>query len=109
MALSIPKQTINPKGFYPQQIQVLNELYDWYHNPHSLEFVLKGFAGTGKTYIIKYFINKIVSTAFCVTAPTHKALRVIENQVGHKGKTLHSLHGLRPNTDLATFNIDNVQ
>jgi len=108
MALSIPKQHVNPSGFYPQQIEALNKLYDWYHNPNSLEFVLKGFAGTGKTYIIKYFIKHIVSTSFCITAPTHKALRVIENQVGYKGKTLQSLHGLRPNTDLATFSIDNV-
>jgi len=109
MALHIPRQGVNPEGFYPQQVLALNMLYDWYHNPMNFECTLKGFAGTGKTYILKYFIEHIVDKSFCITAPTHKALRVVENHIGRKGKTLQSLHGLRPNTDLATFSIDNPQ
>jgi exodeoxyribonuclease-5 len=70
---------------------------------------LYGAAGTGKTYLLKEFIDKHVKMALAVTAPTHKALRVAEKSTGRKGKTFQSLHGLRPDFDLEDFNIDNVK
>lgn len=69
---------------------------------------LSGFAGTGKTTLIDSFL-KSYTKRVAVTAPTHKAVSVISKILDRTGKTLHSLHGLRPNTNLATFDIDNVQ
>lgn len=96
-------------GLFPQQRQAINKLVEWY-NSDSLEFTLSGYAGTGKTHVLSTFLKMISKRALCcVTAPTHKALHVIERQVGLKGKTLHSLHGLRMNVDLLNFDIENPQ
>ena len=92
----------------PSQRKALVELREWYKSS-SLEHTLKGFAGTGKTYLITAFINSVVDRSYCVTAPTHKALTVVEKQLNVKGKTLHSLHGLKPNVELSTFDINNLE
>lgn len=99
----------NSYNLYPQQMLALEAIIKWF-NSDSLEFTLKGFAGTGKTHVVYTFLKhhgKMIN--YCVTAPTHKALNNIINQLGGKGKTLHSLHGLRMNVDLLHFNIENPQ
>jgi hypothetical protein len=96
-------------NFTNSQEQALDALTDWYNNPDEICFTLKGRAGTGKTYILKYFLNDIVKQSVCVTAPTHKAVRQVERSTGRKGKTLQSLHGLRPNINLEDFDLDNVK
>lgn len=104
-------KTLNTDKFsnlYPSQKLALEKLNDWYHSKDN-ECTLKGYAGTGKTFILRYFIQHVVDKAFTITAPTHKALRVLEAQIGRKGMTLHSLHGLKPNTDLQNFDIENPQ
>ena len=55
-------------------------------------FVLKGYAGTGKTHLIKYITlyldeNK---TPYEVLAPTGRAAKVLRDRVG-KGMTIHRL------------------
>jgi hypothetical protein len=76
----------------------------------KLSFTISGHAGTGKTYVVKYIIkNLLKGKRSLVTAPTHKAVRVIENFTSKKGMTFHSLHGLRPNFSLEDFNIDNIK
>lgn len=97
------------KGFNEGQVTALVKLEEFYNNPLKKVFTLSGAAGTGKTYILRFFIDYITRHSICVTAPTHKAVRVIENMTGKKGRTLQSLHGLRPNVNLDTFNIDNVK
>lgn len=102
-------KTIDVDGLYPQQRKCVTAMTDWYNSP-SLEFTLKGYAGTGKTHAISVFLKTIgAKINYCVTAPTHKALHVIEKTIKVKGKTLHSLHGLRLNVDLINFNIENPQ
>jgi exodeoxyribonuclease-5 len=96
-------------GLFPQQREAITKLTEWFASD-TIEFILKGYAGTGKTHVISTFLKIISKRALCcVTAPTHKALHVIERQVGVKGKTLHSLHGLRMNVDLLNFDIENPQ
>lgn len=97
------------QGFNAGQIEALTKMEEFYCNPTKKVFTLSGAAGTGKTFIIRYFLDNIVKHSVCVTAPTHKAVRVIEGMTGRKGRTLQSLHGLRPNVNLDTFNIDNVK
>ena len=105
-----PKQaaTGDYSQLYPGQQQAIDKLSDWYFS-NELECTLEGYAGTGKTYILRYFLDNIVNKSYTITAPTHKALRVLESQVGRKGMTLHSLHGLKPNIDLQNFDIENPQ
>lgn len=100
---------ITSSGFSAGQEQALIELERWL-NSEDLVFTLSGYAGTGKTYLIKYFLKVVAShLRSTVSAPTHKAVRVIEKFVGKKGQTVHKLLGLRPNTDLHTFSLNNIQ
>lgn len=96
-------------GFTDGQKTGLDELERWYNNPNDPTFTLLGRAGTGKTYILRYFVDKIVTRSVCVTAPTHKAVRVAERNTDRPGKTLQSLHGLRPNTNLEDFDLNNLK
>lgn len=90
------------------QHEAMLQLEKWYNSP-SLIATLKGAAGTGKTYLLNIFLKNIANVATCVTAPTHKAVRIIEKSTGKKGRTIHSLHGLRPDVSLDNFNIDDVK
>lgn len=96
-------------NFTAGQETALERLEAWYNNPTDLFFTLSGRAGTGKTYILKYFVDKIVKHPICVSAPTHKAVRTVERSTGRKGKTLQSLHGLRPNVNLEDFDLQNIK
>lgn len=109
-ALNGSKEGNNDKfrNLYPSQRIALEKLSDWYHSK-ELECTLRGYAGTGKTFILRYFLQHVVDKSYTITAPTHKALRVLEAQIGRKGMTLHSLHGLKPNIDLQNFDIENPQ
>lgn len=105
---STSEEDIHYDDLTDSQNEALNALAKWYHSD-ELECLLEGPAGTGKTYLVNIFLKEIVTTTNCVTAPTHKALRVLESRVGKKGLTLQSLHGLKPNLDLSNFNIQHPQ
>jgi len=94
--------------FTPSQQEAVDKIRTWFKSD-DLICVLSGEAGTGKTYILRYLIKHVFKYSVCITAPTHKAVRVAENMTGVKGRTLQSLHGLRPNFNLESFNIDNVR
>ncbi len=71
-------------------------------------YVLKGWAGTGKTFCISFFINYLLDELFedkswykiAVTGPTNKSVRVIKKSTGiynHRVSflTIHKLLGLK--------------
>lgn len=70
-------------------------------------FVLKGYAGTGKTFLIKKFLQEVVRSKpgakIAVTAPTNKAVAVLESKAVFSGNiryaTIHSLLGLTESID----------
>jgi hypothetical protein len=95
-------------GFTKDQEKAIDKIESWY-NSQDLVFTLSGAAGTGKTYLLDYLLKKVINKTVCVTAPTHKAVKVVENATNRKGRTLQSLHGLRPNTALENFDLDNIQ
>ena len=102
------KSSNSINSLYPSQQKAIEQLTDWYQS-NNLFCTLEGYAGTGKTFCLRYFIDNIIDKSWTISAPTHKALRVLENMIGHKGKTIHSLLGLKPNVDLATFDPTNPQ
>lgn len=76
-------------------------------NPHGpREMLLKGYAGTGKTFITKVITQRL-RVPFYVSAPIHKAVGIISKVTNAKGLTLHSFHGLRLNMNLEDFDINN--
>ena len=98
--------------FTPSQLKAIHSFTEWWKRPFSIEdhaYALIGSAGTGKTYLMNTLLQTVIDKACCITAPTHKALRVLERRCGRRGRTLQALHGLRPNTDMETFDIQNPQ
>ncbi len=73
------------------QAKLVSELEEFLSNRDSDAFILKGYAGTGKTFITKglteYF--KIVRRNFVLAAPTGKASKVIANKTQCEAYTIH--------------------
>lgn len=92
------------------QEKAVTLLGDWYHDnrPGYEIATLEGFAGTGKTWLTKYLIKMLGIRKVAVTAPTNRAKTVIQQATGLKGKTVHSMLGLQPNMDLASFSPKNL-
>lgn len=61
---------------------------------------------THNTTVIKKILDEYDGN-IVVSAPTHKAKKVVINTTGQEGKTLHSLLGLRPDLNLDDFNPNN--
>jgi len=108
MELNVNKPIIEPEGFNKDQTIAINKLKEFIDGKDRV-CTLAGPAGSGKTYLLNYFLHKVFRKASCVSAPTHKAVRIIEQMTHKQGMTLHALHGLRPNVDIANFNISNPQ
>lgn len=87
------------------QEEALNNMLHWATTP-DWRYTLNGAAGTGKTTIVKEFINRINISKhrIAVSAPTHKAKKVIQDATDFKAQTIQKLLGLRPNVDLDNFN-----
>ena len=94
-----------------EQILVIDELNKYINlkSEYSL-FLLSGYAGTGKTTCISFFINQYIQNnkkvkKIGITAPTHKAVETLrksinlENDKILKYVTIHSFLGLRPELD----------
>ena len=61
---------------------------------------LRGYAGTGKTYLVSRLVEQLVEEDCTVTvcAPTHKAVQVLSDELGEapvEMQTLHSFLGLK--------------
>ncbi len=71
-----------------QQKQAEEFLSSWYFEmPRVQEAVLKGYAGVGKTWLVGYWIEKVLKmapkTQIVVLAPTNKALDVLRSKCDH--------------------------
>jgi hypothetical protein len=93
--------------FNPEQLDGLNKIKSWLRNGQTF-FTLAGSAGSGKSTMVKKILENYRG-GVVVTAPTHKAVKVISNITKKEGNTLHSLLGLRPDVDLITFDPNRPQ
>lgn len=84
------------------------KIINWVNSGKETMMTLSGFAGTGKTTLLKEIIRHIKGST-AITAPTHKAVRIASNMVGITGQTIHKLLGLRPNVSLENFDYNNPQ
>lgn len=98
-----------------QQVEALNQLADFLDpkNPERA-FTLSGFAGTGKSSIVKILL-KYVSMKFGynyhyeITAPTNRAKYVIESLSGRRSQTIHKLLGIRPDLDIEKLDLKTLK
>jgi hypothetical protein len=70
-------------------------------SPSESVFILKGYAGTGKTTLIRGVVNALAAAGrpFRLMAPTGRAARVLGHRAGHPAATIHR----------AIFRLDSVQ
>lgn len=100
------------------QLQVYDEVIHSIEADNEKRNIIKGSAGTGKTFltksIVEYFANKKSrwdESKVWVTAPTNKALSILQNKIGpHRAiqfSTTHSALKLKryinPQTGVASF------
>lgn len=109
--LNTPQTTTNrelklPSGkiitLNDEQFDGLNNISEWLKSKENY-FTLSGYAGTGKTTIVKKILDSYFG-GVVVSAPTHKAKKVVINTTKKQGQTLHGLLGLRPDLNLDDFN-----
>lgn len=85
-----------------EQQTAINLITTFITNPLDTVFSLMGYAGTGKSTIIKWLIeyleNKGIS--YILAAPTHKARAVMTYATNREAKTLHQVLKLFPNINL---------
>lgn len=100
-------QLVLPTGklitFNDEQYEGIKKIRHWLKGEDNFLFTLAGYAGTGKTTCIKKILDEYRGSVV-VSAPTHKAKKVIIATTDVEGKTLHSLLGLRPDVDLDNYN-----
>lgn len=122
----MPEDYLGP-SLTADQADVFVGLLDWFKSPGKNMALLSAYAGSGKTFLVRELVRYMTSTytkaqilnfAFdgyrpsgpvceiAVSAPTHKAVKVIRRSAGElpmtQYKTLASLLCLRPEIDRDT-------
>ncbi len=79
----------------PSQENVLKQIIDFINNPESRVFILKGYAGTGKTTLMKFLIQVLenINKDYRLLASTGRAAKVLANLSDRNGNTstIHSM------------------
>ena len=76
------------------------------YNEPRLLFILKGYAGTGKTTIVSALINALqnINVKSVLLAPTGRAAKVLSNYSGRQAFTIHKkIYRLQTTKDGGTF------
>ncbi len=74
----------------PDQVRAVRRVQEWFVGRRAQRFVLAGYAGTGKTTIIREILRFLpASTAVCALAG--KAAHVLRTKGIQKARTIHSL------------------
>lgn len=76
------------------QYYALQQFYNFLNDPNPSIFILSGAAGTGKSTLIRYFIQLALHVygkdlSYLLLAPTGKAARVIEEKTEIPAHTIH--------------------
>lgn len=92
----------------PDQRAAFDRLCDFLTSPDDSIYVIKGWAGTGKTYCVSLFVKYALEIVYAnknwyriaVTGPTNKSVRVIKKTSGIRStrvtfQTIHKLLGLK--------------
>jgi exodeoxyribonuclease-5 len=96
--------------FNEQQASALEGINTFLNSAEEQFFTLSGFAGTGKTTIIlKTLETTLDRKRVAVSAPTHKAKKVIRATTKRSAETIHALLGLKPNFDVMNLDPKNLE
>lgn len=84
------RETFSKYTLTTGQSSLIDELEKFLSNETSC-FLLKGYAGTGKTFLMKGLIDFLLQNnrKFIISAPTGRASKVISQKTKHKACTIH--------------------
>jgi len=102
----ILKDTFSKYTLTSGQNELIDEL-DKFLSDKSTCFLLKGYAGTGKTFMMKGLTDFLTETkrSFRIAAPTGRAAKVISQKTKHKAYTIHKT--IYSSKDLKEFKTKN--
>lgn len=100
----------------PSQDAACEAFQEFLNNPNEKEFLLSGFAGSGKTFLVKYLVrlardehelSRLINPTapamtFHFTATTNKAAKVLSDAMGERASTIHQALGLTVRQDYRT-------
>ena len=75
--------------FTPKQLGAVEMIIDWFNNPGKQTFKLGGYAGTGKTTLLRHLLQRI-EVPYAVTSFTGKAVSVLKKKGIPSAQTMHS-------------------
>lgn len=98
------KETFSTYDLTPGQKTLIDELEKFLVD-NSTCFLLKGYAGTGKTFMMKGLTDFLSSNkmSFRISAPTGRAAKVISQKTKHKAYTIHKT--IYSSKDLKEFKV----
>jgi len=104
----ISPPVIDVDSLNQDQRAAFDKLCEFLTSPDDSVYVIKGWAGTGKTYCVSLFVKYALEIVYAnknwyriaVTGPTNKSVRVIKKTSGIKNtrvtfQTIHKLLGLK--------------
>ena len=102
--MSTLKETFSSYNLTPGQIILIDELEGFLFD-NSTCFLLKGYAGTGKTFMMKGLTDflSVNKRSFRISAPTGRATKVISQKTKHKAYTIHK--SIYSSKDLKEFKV----
>lgn len=77
--------------FTKKQAQALQMAEDWLKSGTSDPFLLQGYAGTGKTTLMKELLDTLSVPNLALACPTGKAAKVLASKTGRVATTIHKL------------------
>jgi exodeoxyribonuclease-5 len=105
---SIKEPHIDVDSLNVDQRKAFDKLCNFLMSPDDSIYVIKGWAGTGKTYCVSLFVKYVLEIVYptknwykiAVTGPTNKSVRVIKKTSGIRNtrvtfQTTHKLLGLK--------------
>ena len=72
-------------------------------------YILECAAGTGKTTLLRDIVKELTYLRIIATAPTHKAVHVLGENINADTSTIHKLLGLRPNFNIESLDKKNFE
>ncbi|MDR0796929.1 MAG: AAA family ATPase [Tannerella sp.] len=78
--------------FTPSQKRALDSIHDFILSLYDKVFIIRGYAGTGKTTLVKEIIRMLQDKelTFSLMASTGRAAKILSNVTGCKATTVHS-------------------
>ena len=75
------------------QKRVLKQMTDFVFDSDDRVFILKGYAGTGKTTLMRFLIDKLKERKqpFKLLSTTGRAAKILANHTEHDASTIHSM------------------